>query len=87
MFRHFNWTLLLPDQFLSCDNARKVTVSVLVLSGDRSPLGLQRIAEATANCIPKARFIKIPGATHWVPHDHPEEFNAAVLAFLASHGR
>jgi len=76
-----------PRAVLSCDDARKVAVPVLVLSGDRSPLGLQRIAEATANCIPKARFTKIRGATHWVQHDHPEEFNAAVLGFLASHRR
>ena len=76
-----------PRPVLSCDDARRISAPVLVLSGDRSPLGLQRIAEATSNCIPKAGFIKIAGGTHWVQHDHPEEFNAAVLAFLASHRR
>ena len=76
-----------PRPVLSCDDARKVLVPVLVLSGDRSPLGLQRIAGATANCIAKARLLKIPGATHWLQHDHAEEFNAAVLAFLANHRR
>ena len=76
-----------PRPVLSCDDAQRVSVPVLVLSGDRSPLGLQRISEATANCIPKARLIKIRGATHWVQHDHAEELNAALLAFLASHRR
>lgn len=76
-----------PRLVLTCDDARRVSAPVLVLSGDRSPLGLQRVAEATANCIPKARLIKIPGATHWVQHDHAQEFNTAVLAFLASRRR
>lgn len=76
-----------PRPILNCDDVRKVSAPVLVISGDRSPLGLQRIAEATANCIPKTRLIKISGATHWVQHDHAQEFNAAVLGFLASHKR
>ena len=76
-----------PRPVLTCDDAQRVSVPVLVLSGDRSPLGLQRIAEAAANCIPKAGLVKIAGATHWVQHDHPEEFNAAVLSFLATHRR
>jgi pimeloyl-ACP methyl ester carboxylesterase len=71
----------------SCDDARRVAVPVLVLSGSRSPFGLQRIAAATANCIAKARLITIPGATHWMQHDHAQEFNAAVLGFLAGSRR
>jgi len=76
-----------PRPVLTCDDAQRVSAPVLVVSGDRSPLGLQRIAAAAAKCIPKARLITISGATHWVQHDHPEEFNAAVLSFLASHRR
>jgi pimeloyl-ACP methyl ester carboxylesterase len=67
----------------TCDGARRIAVPVLVLSGDRSAMGLQRIAEATAHCIKGARFISIPRATHWMQHDQPQAFNDAVLAFLA----
>lgn len=67
----------------SCEDAQKVTVPVLVLAGSQSPMGLQRIAETTAQCITGAKFVKIPQATHWLQHDQPQRFNDEVLAFLA----
>lgn len=60
---------------------------VLVLSGDRSAMGLQRIAEAAARCIKGARFVSIPQATHWMQHDQAEAFNDEVLAFLSRNGK
>jgi pimeloyl-ACP methyl ester carboxylesterase len=70
----------------TCDDAQRLGRPVLVLSGSRSPAGLQRIAEAVARCIKGAKFITIPQATHWMQHDHAQDFNDAVLAFL-SQGR
>ena len=67
---------------LTCDDAKKITVPVLVLAGDQSPMGLQRIAETTAGCIKGANFAKIPNATHWMQLDQPQLFNNQVLAFL-----
>lgn len=69
---------------LTCDDAKRVTVPVLILFGDRSPLGLQRIAAAAARCIDGARLVKIRQATHWLQHDQPRAFNDAVLEFLAT---
>ena len=71
----------------TCDDAGRVAVPALILSGDRSPMGLQRIAETAARCIEAARFISIPGATHWMQHDQAQAFNDAVLAFLARNGK
>ncbi|HEY6120250.1 MAG TPA: alpha/beta hydrolase, partial [Pyrinomonadaceae bacterium] len=71
---------------LTCDDARRIALPVLIVAGDRSPIGLQRIAEAAARCITEARFIKIPQATHWMQHDHAQEFNGAVLTFLTERG-
>jgi pimeloyl-ACP methyl ester carboxylesterase len=71
----------------TCDDARRVAVPVLILSGDRSPMGLQRIAEEAARCIKGARLVRIPQATHWLQSDHAQAFNDAVLAFLAGPGR
>jgi pimeloyl-ACP methyl ester carboxylesterase len=67
----------------TCDDARKITVPVLVLAGDRSPMALQRMAETTAQCIAGARFVRIPQATHWMQLDQSKMFNDEVLAFLA----
>lgn len=68
----------------TCDDARRVAVPVLVVSGERSPLGLQRIAEETARCMKTARLVRIPQATHWLQSDHAQAFNDAVLAFLGA---
>ena len=71
----------------TCDDARRIAVPVLILSGERSPMGLQRIAQAAARCIKTARLVRIPQATHWMQHDQARVFNNAVLAFLAESGR
>ena len=71
----------------TCDDAGRVAVPALILSGGRSPMGLQRIAEAAARCIEVARFVSIPGATHWMQHDQAQAFTDAVLAFLAQNGK
>jgi pimeloyl-ACP methyl ester carboxylesterase len=67
----------------SCEDAQKITVPVFVLAGSQSPMGLQRIAEITAQCITGAKFVTISQATHWLQHDQPQRFNDEVLAFLA----
>jgi len=67
----------------TCEDAQKITVPVLVLAGDHSPMGLQRIAETTAQCIKGAKFVKIPQATHWMQLDQPQVFEDEVLAFFA----
>jgi non-heme chloroperoxidase len=66
----------------TCDDAQKIIAPVLVLAGDQSPMGLQRIAETTARCTKGARFVKIPKATHWMQLDQPQLFNDEVIAFL-----
>lgn len=71
----------------TCEDARRVVVPALVVSGGRSPMGLQRIAETTARCMKSARLVKIPQATHWVQRPHAQAFNDAALAFLASQRR
>jgi pimeloyl-ACP methyl ester carboxylesterase len=67
---------------VTCELVKRITVPVLVVSGDRSPNGLRRIAEEAAHCM-QARLVKIPEATHWMQHDHARVFNDAVLEFLA----
>jgi pimeloyl-ACP methyl ester carboxylesterase len=71
----------------TCDDAGRVAVPVLILSGNRSSMGLQRIAETAARCIKAAKFLRIPKATHWMQHDQAQAFNEAVLAFLARNGK
>jgi len=71
----------------TCDDAGRVTVPVLVMSGGRSALGLQRIAASAARCIRGAKLVTLPEATHWLQHDQAQAFNEVVLAFLAGTGK
>ena len=68
----------------TCEDAQKISVPVLVLAGNQSPMGLQRIAETTAQCVKGARFVRIPQATHWMQHDQPKLFNNELMSFLAN---
>jgi pimeloyl-ACP methyl ester carboxylesterase len=45
-------------------------------------MGLQRIAETTAQCIKGSQLVKIPEATHWMVNEQDKVFNDAVLEFL-----
>jgi non-heme chloroperoxidase len=73
-----------PRPPIGCEDLGRIKVPVLVIAGNRSSPGLQRIAEATAKCIETARLARLAGATHWMHLDQPQAFNAAVLAFLAT---
>jgi pimeloyl-ACP methyl ester carboxylesterase len=66
----------------TCDDARRIAVPTLVISGSRSAMGLQRMAETLARCLKTGKLANIPEATHWMQGDHPQAFNEAVLSFL-----
>lgn len=55
---------------------------VLFLSGALSGYVLPEHRAAAKALFPNAKFVKIPGAGHWLHADRPREFEAAVRAFL-----
>lgn len=63
------------------DRHGDIAAPTLVLWGVHDPW--QRIAdgERLAREIPGARLERVE-ASHWIPHDAPEEFSAAIAAFL-----
>ncbi|MCL3880946.1 alpha/beta fold hydrolase [Marivita sp. GX14005] len=54
----------------------------LFLSGAQSDYVTHAHRPAIRALFPKARFVKIPGAGHWLHAEKPREFEAAVRAFL-----
>jgi 3-oxoadipate enol-lactonase len=58
-------------------------VPTLVVVGDEDVEDFLAMADAAAAGIPGARKVVIEGAAHVVALEKPEEFNAALLAFLA----
>jgi 3-oxoadipate enol-lactonase len=59
-----------------------VRMPTLVVVGDRDVEDFLAMAEAAAAGIPGARKVVIEGAAHVIALEKPQEFNAALLAFL-----
>ena len=70
-----------PDSF---DTLRVVDVPTLVIVGEEDALSPPDDARAMADAVTGARLVILPRAGHLSALECPEEFNAAVLEFLAS---
>jgi pimeloyl-ACP methyl ester carboxylesterase len=64
------------------DQLREVTVPVWSVLGERDEFIEREHAEYIARSIPGARFVLLPGVSHFAPLQRPEAFNREVLAFL-----
>jgi len=67
------------------DRHQSITAPTLVLWGVHDPWQPVSDGERLAREIPGAQLRRVD-ASHWIPHDTPEEFSAAVLKFLAATG-
>ncbi len=63
------------------DRHRDIVAPTLVLWGRHDPWQPVADGERLAREIPGA-LLELVEASHWIPHDAPEEFAAAILAFL-----
>lgn len=85
-FREPNGTLRVGSE-LSNDEMwqmfRSVPLPTLLIRGSESDVLTQEIAERVVSEMPNARLALVPGAGHSVPGDNPDDFTAAVVAFLA----
>lgn len=78
---------LSPGHFssFSCEDAKKIKVPTLLLTGELSPPIFRPIIKELQHCIPYAECMMIPKASHTMYSDNPEVFNAKVLSFLSRH--
>lgn len=70
-----------PD---SLETLRGVDVPALVVRGDEDELSSEADTQAMADALPNATLVTIPKSGHLTAVETPEEFNAALLAFLAT---
>ena len=68
-----------PDSF---GTLKAVTVPTLVVRGEEDVLSTAEDTQAMADAVPDAELVTIPQAGHLANVEAPEEFNAALLAFL-----
>lgn len=64
--------------------AEAIEAPTLLLGGEQSQPQFGRIMDALERVMPDVRRVTIARATHGLNSDNPADFNAAVLAFLAT---
>lgn len=70
-----------------CDAMQRWPMPTLFISGEWEGPRWQLVTDSLARWMPDARKVLIPGGGHGVHIDEPEQFNAALLAFLRGVGR
>ncbi len=66
----------------TCEDAKKITAPVLLVTGDRSPDLYGMMHAALEPCLKNYRKTTILDASHGMYRDNPEAFNAVVMTFL-----
>ena len=74
-----------PD--LSKDKVKRLSVPILIVTGENTLKILKFINEELERLLPKAERATIPQAGHGSARENQQAFNEAVLNFLAKHGR
>lgn len=81
------WTIksLLADanEALSCEHVKRITVPVLLVSGERSPDEYRHMQDAIQPCLPRNERAVIPKAGHVMNVANPTAFNALLLGFFS----
>jgi pimeloyl-ACP methyl ester carboxylesterase len=66
----------------SAHDLAQTRVPVAIVHSEHDEFIKREHAEYLARSIPNAEFIYLPGVSHFAPLQRPEQFNAAMLAFL-----
>ena len=66
----------------SANDLAQISVPVAIVQSEHDEFIKREHAEYLARSIPHAEFVLLPGVSHFAPLQRPEQFNAAMLAFL-----
>jgi pimeloyl-ACP methyl ester carboxylesterase len=72
---------------LTCDEARRSSVPILFMRGEKSPTPFQASAAAWKHCQPQIEEAVLPGASHGLQLHNPAGYNQIVLRFLSQQKR
>jgi pimeloyl-ACP methyl ester carboxylesterase len=75
----------LPLHPAANDLLPQVEIPTLIIVGDRDVEDVRAISERLSEGLPDSRMILLPGVGHMLNLEAPQEFDAAVLAFLSQH--
>jgi pimeloyl-ACP methyl ester carboxylesterase len=66
----------------SAHDLAEISLPVAIVQSERDEFIKREHAEYLARNIPHAEFVLLPDVSHFAPLQRPEQFNAAMLAFL-----
>lgn len=66
-------------------HAAQIRVPTLLLRGEQTPTFFRLTSETLAKSIPGAQLVILPGISHGLQLEAPDEFSRAVLEFFARH--
>jgi pimeloyl-ACP methyl ester carboxylesterase len=61
----------------------RIDVPVAIVQSEHDEFIKREHAEYLARSIPGAKFVELPGVSHFAPLQRPKQFNRAMLAFVA----
>jgi pimeloyl-ACP methyl ester carboxylesterase len=67
----------------SARDLAQIDVPVAMVQSEHDEFIKREHAEYLGRSIPAAEFVELPGVSHFAPLQRPEQFNRAMLAFLA----
>lgn len=70
-----------------CEEVATLPMPILFVRGEETPAYLQAKFDEHEACLPRHETVRIPGASHSVHIDRPNEYNRAVLEFIDRHER
>jgi len=70
---------------LSREQAAQIQKPVLLLSGDHSVAAFKLITAELARTLPSVQYVVLPGTTHEMWNEVPQQLTAKVLPFLLEH--
>jgi len=73
-----------PQPPVSCAQLARISVPMLLVGGDASPLRFRATLDGLAHCLPAARRDTIRGAGHQFPSTHAREFREGLTRFVAA---
>ena len=70
---------------VSCDDLKKVTTPVLIMTGEKTLLLFKTINKELSRCLTNKEEVILSNATHGLETENPVDFNKMVLAFIDKH--
>ena len=77
-------TMVTTEPTLTTDDLRRVSAPALVLVGDDDLIALAHTCELYESLLPAGQLAIVPGASHALPLEQPDETTRIVLRFLAA---